>query len=432
MQAGATECLLQRIDAENTQLKFSHSEILTYTTSFHSSVELFLNYDNRLLFTTIHSLEKDDIDTVIPKIIAIAKKNSQKRDYYGLAKGPFTYPSLQKTYDTKVKTVDLKKYLAHALSFAKQHNIARADGTLEKEFITEEIVTSTGVHTTDRGTFLYGSFRAFADTSGTASGHAVCSSRTTDGFSFTSCAKKAISIAKKALQTPRTIPAGTYDVYLEPLPAANIIQHIGDAASIYSVEAGFSCFSDKKGASVANTKVSLYDDPHKREGFGTSKNDEEGVPTQKTPLIEKGRFKQFLFNTSFAQKYNQKTTGNAGILSPEPHQLVVSKGTETKQAMLGSIKKGIYVTNVWYTRFQNYLTGEFSTIPRDGVFYIEDGKVKHPVKNIRINTSLLAFLKNVKSIGKDQTHIVGWEVDTPVFTPSLCVRNVQISHTTDE
>ena len=57
------------------------------------------------------------------------------------------------------------------------------------------------------------------------------------------------------------------------------------------------------------------------------------------------------------------------MISPVPTNLIL-KGNKGK---VFDIKKGIYVTNIWYTRFQNYVTGDFSTIPRDGMFLIEDG-----------------------------------------------------------
>ena len=62
------------------------------------------------------------------------------------------------------------------------------------------------------------------------------------------------------------------------------------------------------------------------------------------------------------------------------------------------MKKGIYITNVWYTRFNNHATGDFSTIPRDGAFYVENGEIKHALKDVRISDNLLRMMKNISLV----------------------------------
>jgi len=98
----------------------------------------------------------------------------------------------------------------------------------------------------------------------------------------------------------------------------------------------------------------------------------EGVPTQKTGLIENGICKNYLHNTSSARRHKTESTGNAGLISPEPWNVVFEKGNSKFDDMMEGIKKGLLVTNVWYTRFANYHTGDFSTIPRDGCYLIYD------------------------------------------------------------
>ena len=95
--------------------------------------------------------------------------------------------------------------------------------------------------------------------------------------------------------------------------------------------------------------------------------------------------------------------------------------------MFERIKKGLWITNLWYTRFSNYDSGNFSTIPRDGAFLIENGKVTKPVREIRISENLLNMLGNIKTIGSDAEHVQGWDVETPVFTPPIIVKDVNIT-----
>ena len=93
--------------------------------------------------------------------------------------------------------------------------------------------------------------------------------------------------------------------------------------------------------------------------------------------------------------------------------------------MIKEVKKGILITNNWYTRFQNYRSGEYSTIPRDATFLIEKGQIKHPITGVRISDALPRQLRNITAIGIDRTWIEWWEVSTPVFTPSLLINGAR-------
>ena len=64
-------------------------------------------------------------------------------------------------------------------------------------------------------------------------------------------------------------------------------------------------------------------------------------------------------------------------------------GDVSKDELFEDVKKGLYLTNTWYTRFQNYAKGDFSTIPRDGIFLIEKGKIKQSLKDLRISDNAL-------------------------------------------
>jgi len=98
--------------------------------------------------------------------------------------------------------------------------------------------------------------------------------------------------------------------------------------------------------------------------------------------------------------------------------------------MISELGNGIYVTNCWYTRFQNYSTGDFSTIPRDGIFLVEDGELSDPIKEIRISDNMQRLLKNISALGNDTRHIHWWEAETPCFTPHVMIKDVNITRST--
>jgi PmbA protein len=103
-------------------------------------------------------------------------------------------------------------------------------------------------------------------------------------------------------------------------------------------------------------------------------------------------------------------------------------GNVHKEELFKEMKKGLYLTNTWYTRFQNYAKGDFSTIPRDGIFLIERGEIKKSLKDLRISDNARAMLKNISGISKERQHVHWWgEADPPSLSPYVLMKNVHVT-----
>jgi len=201
-------------------------------------------------------------------------------------------------------------------------------------------------------------------------------------------------------------------------------------ASAFYVETGFSFLADKLGKPVASPAVSISDAANMPGGFGTESFDDEGVPTQTTDIIKRGTLNTYLHNTSTARKYLVKTTANAGLINPSPRNVVLEPGPRSKEDMIKNIRDGLYITNVWYTRFQNYKTSDFSTIPRDAILVIKDGEFVGSVKNVRITENLEGLLKRVAAVSNKPEWVHWWEVQTPVYLPYVLAEKVNITKST--
>ena len=137
---------------------------------------------------------------------------------------------------------------------------------------------------------------------------------------------------------------------------------------------------------------------------------------------------------------NAKNTGNStffdfGIgskmLAPGPSNTVYKVGDSTLEEIIAESRKPtIYITSNWYTRFTNMMEGTFSTIPRDGMFLIENGEIKQPVRKIRLSDNLLGMLSRIATIGNDVKQITWWEVPTPTFVPTIKVSECNITTAT--
>ncbi|MEK6837588.1 MAG: TldD/PmbA family protein, partial [Nanoarchaeota archaeon] len=408
---GADDVVVSAASEEATQLKFSNSLIST-TQSWHSDkLNIFVAINKKLVGTSIRQLSKLAADDAVVKLLKFAAAAVPNREYMGIADGPFKYADIPETYDEAIaelgETATAVDILNSAINVAEKHGAKRTAGVLETTTSHSYLLTSNNVEAEDRGTQAYFSMRVFVDKY--ASGHHVCNSRVLRKFMPEATAEKAATIARRAMNPKHGAP-GSYDIIFAPLPFANIIESVGKAASIFNVESKLSCLSGKIGKRVGSENVTLVDDGAMPNGFNSARFDEEGVPTQKNVIIDKGILKTYLHNTSTARRHKTKTTANAGLVTPLPFNLVFEKGKFNKEDMMRQVKHGLIVTNVWYTRFQNYEAGDFSTIPRDGMFLIENGQVTGPVKELRISDNLIHILQNVAAVGKDQEALFGWEV----------------------
>jgi PmbA protein len=106
----------------------------------------------------------------------------------------------------------------------------------------------------------------------------------------------------------------------------------------------------------------------------------------------------------------------------------MAAGGFSKKELFGEVKKGLYLTNTWYTRFQNYAKGDFSTIPRDGIFLIENGEIKRSLKDLRMSDNALSLLGNVAGVSKERQHVHWWgEADPPSMSPYVLIKNVHMT-----
>src|SRR5438093_1188160 len=195
----------------------------------------------------------------------------------------------------------------------------------------------------------------------------------------------------------------------------------------WTVMAGLSPFGKKIGKRVASPQLTLYDDGS-AESITRKRFDAEGVPTRRNVLVNKGVLKTYLHNTSTAKKFRTKTTGNAGLVSPDPHAIFVKPGDRTRDEIFSEVKDGLWLTNTWYTRYQSYVTGDLSTIPRDGIFHIRKGDVVEAWKDIRLTDNLLHLLKNIEALGDEPEQMMWWgEVSIPNSVPYARIKNVGIT-----
>jgi predicted Zn-dependent protease len=206
---------------------------------------------------------------------------------------------------------------------------------------------------------------------------------------------------------PIDVDPGQYEVVLSPSCVSNVLGFL----SIYgfngrAVDEGRSFV--KLGEQQFDRAISLADDVAHPMTFGVP-FDAEGTPKRRTEMVREGVTVGIIHDRRTAKALGAESTGHAlegaGPWGALPGNLVLEPGSRGQQDLIGSMERGLLVTDFWYTRILDPRTMVVTGLTRNGVWLVEDGRVSRPVKNLRFTQSYLEALAPgaLRSIASDLT-----------------------------
>ncbi len=422
---GCQDAVADLTQNRSYQIRFGRNEPVIGNRWRESYASVFLVYDKRVVATDLKDLT--DIDASLERLVTIAKASQRNPEYAGIASGHFRYAPYRP--DPKVLAFqDGADRVQAAVNGALAEGAKECAGSFWRYEDEHFLATSNGVEAHDHRAGLYLSIRAMVALE--SSGHGIACASRLSRFDPERAGRKAGRIAVLA-KNPKRGQAGRYTVVFDPLIFGSLTDQVAGRLSAYSVLAGFSPFVKKIGKRVASPAVTMWDDGSE-ESLARKKFDMEGVPTKRHALIQKGVLKTYLHNTSTAKRFRTKTTGNAGLISPDPHAVFVKPGDWSKDEIFAEVKDGLWLTNTWYTRYQSYVNGDLSTIPRDGIFRIRKGEVVETWKDLRLTDNLIRLMRNVVALSDTAEQMMWWgEVSIPNFVPYALIKDVNLTRSAE-
>jgi PmbA protein len=406
----------------DSQVRFSNNKITLVNNVQNVTLEIYVAKNKRRIVGATYNPNETGIKKFLSNLLASALSLPENQEFTPLPSGPFHYQD-HSNFDPKVGSASTLEYAEEAINSALEAGAKRVSGSINSSISELCICTSSGSRARDRQSMIVLNVRAFAQDN--ASGHGLsCASYLSD-FDPAKAGFSAGDFAKRA-QNPKSVPEGEYDVIFAPTVVANILP-VAEEASAFSIESGTSFLVEKLGQKIGVETLSVDSRGNYPHGLGGRIFDDEGVPTRDVHVVQNGIFQSMLHNSTTAKKFGTNTTGNAGIIVPHPFMVVFGEGDQSLEQMIKDTKSGLFITNNWYTRYQNYRTGEYSTVPRDAAFRIEKGELKEPVAGLRLSDSVPRQLSNIESISKERKWIKWWEVDTPTFAPSMKIKKVRVT-----
>jgi predicted Zn-dependent protease len=226
-----------------------------------------------------------------------------------------------------------------------------------------------------------------------------------------------VSAAKHAAEradsttSPREIDPGPYTVVLEPQAVGVLVKflaYVGFNGKAYHEKRSF--MSGKMGFSVTGPLITLTDDALDPAGI-PAPFDYEGVPKRKVTFIRKGVAAGMCYDTATAAAEHAESTGHAlpanSTFGPLPLHLFMEPGESSLDEMIASTPKGLLVCNFHYANIAEPMKAVVTGMTRFGVFRIEDGKIAHPVRNLRFTESVLEAFDTASALTAERQIVEG-------------------------
>jgi PmbA protein len=370
------------------------------------------------------------VESAVTSALSAARASKPDPDWNGLPqKKP--YSPTAKTFDKKIVALsseELVKIASTMLDAAGQvdKRVFPIEGGVGSAYLSNAIANSNGITGFDKGTVIECSVATLAKEGNTVT--PVC-------FEFNAArnyvldpawvGKQAARMAVSALKT-KSVETKSGKVILTQFALQDLLAYtLINAIRADSVQRDQSPFKGKIGEQVASENLTICDDGLFVGGLRTGIFDGEGVPHQKTTVIEKGILRNFLYDNYSAKKEGKESTGNAsraGYLSTpsiDTTNFHILPGNKTSDEMLKEVDDGLIVYYLQGAHSSNPVSGEFSVVATPA-WKIQNGEITHCSRGVMLAGNIFELIKNISVVGGNERQM------GQLVSPWLQVENVRV------
>ena len=390
----ADGCVINLSASESGNIRYARNSVSTSGHQSNQSLEVQSNFGKKSGISTIDEFDDASLKRVVARSEELANLSPENPE--------FMAPLSSQTYDKAINyveataniTPDFRAEVANSSIAPAEENQVTAAGFLDDSAGFEAMLNSNGLFAYNKSTNMEFTVTMRTD-DGTGSGWVTRDFNDVSKFDASEASKIAIDkavLSKKA----KAIEPGKYTVILEPSAAMGLLQGLGRALDARQADEGRSFMSkdggNKIGEKIVDERVTIWSDPLNPD-VATSTWNGEGQPLKKTVWMENGVVKNLAYDRFWAKEKGVEPV-------PYPSNFIMQGGDASLDTLIKDTKKGILVTRLWYIRSVDPQTLLYTGLTRDGTFYIENGKIKYPVKNFRFNESPIIMLNNLETLGE--------------------------------
>ncbi|GHA73847.1 TldD/PmbA family protein [Cognatilysobacter bugurensis] len=391
----ADQCTASLTGSVDGNVRFALNNISTSGIVDNTELGVEVAYGKRVGTATINEFDDASLERVVRRAEELAKLAPENPEFMP-AIGKQTYKA-SPTFSASTAAITPEfraQVAADSIAPCKAEKLVAA-GFLEDGQSFVAFANSNGNFGYQRGTkFDYTCTVRTED--GRGSGWVARNVKDADEFKADADIRIAMRKATESADA-KALEPGKYTVILEPAAAAGLISFMMNFFDARQADEGRSFLSKKGGGNkigeqVYDPRVQINADPWDPRAPAMPW-DNEGLPREKMDIVKDGKIAALQYSRYWAQKQGQRAVG-------QPGNLLMAGGDKSTAQLVASTDRGILVTRTWYIRMVDPQTVLLTGLTRDGTFYIENGKIKHPVKNFRFNESPVIMLNNIEELGR--------------------------------
>lgn len=391
----ADECEVTLSGSIEGNIRSARNTVSTAGEKDKTTLSVSATFGKKTGYATTNEFNDEALERVMRRAEELAKLSPENPEYMPLL-GPQTYQEAITFNPTTaaVSSADRAEAVAKSISITNAANLEAA-GFLNNTTSFVAMQNSKGLFAYNKETDVSFSVTV-RNQEGTGSGHI---SQSFHDFSRLDTAAQTKIAAHKAVSSAgaQAIEPGKYTVILEPLAASGLLRFLMNGFDARNADEGRS-FMSKKGGSTRlgeqlfHEKVTIYSDLLHPELPSPTWNN-EGLPLDKNMWVKNGVVQSLSYSRYWADKKGVKP-------KPAATAIIMEGGEGSVEDLIKETEKGVLVTRFWYTRMVDPQTLTLTGLTRDGTFYIENGRIKFPIKNFRFNESPIIMLNNLEMLGK--------------------------------
>ncbi len=388
------------------------SQVKDIASGIDFGVGVRLVYGAKVLYGYTNRTDADELKRIVSELAAKDRRDAaattQAFDFRKARDGHRARRTLGKDAEVRDKVDYL--FAADRAARATSNQISQTQGACGQREQAVEIFNSEGLHTRDTRHYIRTTMRAVAS-NGTEQATGMKNDGGLLGWEIVETLDPAECGAQAARQALVNLSAKPCPSGRMPVVIGNgfggVIFHeaCGHLLETTSVAKKASVFHDKLGAMIANRKVNAVDDGTLLREWGSINIDDEGMATERTQLIKDGELVNFLADRVGASQTGLPRTGSGRRQSYQfapasrMRNTFIEPGDDSFDDMIASIERGVYASHMGGGSVQPG-TGEFNFAVTEG-YYVEDGKIRHPVKAATLISTGPDVLKRISMVGSD-------------------------------
>ena len=409
----ADECEATLNGGREGNVRFARNAVSTSGTQDTLNLAVRSAFGKKSGTATVNEFDDASLEKAVRRAEELARLAPENPEYMPML-GAQRYDAPQGYFDATAK-IDPEyraKGAAASVNLCRPQKLSAA-GFLQDEAAFTAVANTRGLNGYHRHTGLDFSVTIRTD-DGKGSGYAVADYNDAALMNTGRVSEIAAQKALKSRET-RAIEPGKYTVILEPAASVDLISHMVTQMDARRADEGRSFLTKAGGGSrlgekLVDERVHLYSDPLNAEVPG-SPWAADGRPRRRVDWIKDGVVENMSYSRYWAQKQGVSEERavpslregwgrrSVGAFEGAPG-VIMDGGTQSLDELVKGVKRGVLVTRMWYIRPVDPQTVLYTGLTRDGTFYVEDGEIKHAIKNFRFNESPVIMLNNIEALGK--------------------------------